>query len=123
MKMLRNNKTVKLVVGKFGVGLKDALATLFRRDVNVLIKTKYGDITLKQKGKHDFDDLETLHAVISEPLDPDFLGTEFILDGCTDHDIENAKKLFIKFADELVLAETKYGDILEKKIRTNQIFT
>ena len=112
----------ELVVGKFGVGLKDALATLFRRDVDVLIKTKYGNITLIKKGKHDFDDLETLHAVISDPLDPDFLGTEFILDGCTDHDIENAKKLFIKFADEFVLAETKYGDILEKKSDQSNIY-
>ena len=33
------------VVGKFGVGLKDALATFDRRGVGVRIRSRFGDIT------------------------------------------------------------------------------
>src|SRR5580700_2060679 len=40
------------VIGKFGVGLKDALATLNRRKVDVLIRSKYGEITLGKMPKH-----------------------------------------------------------------------
>ena len=34
------------VIGKFGIGLKDALATFDRKGVQVLIRSKYGDIKL-----------------------------------------------------------------------------
>ena len=34
------------LIGRFGVGLKDALATLYRHHVCVKIKSKYGVITL-----------------------------------------------------------------------------
>lgn len=45
------------VIGKFGVGLKDALATLSRRKVDALIRSKYGDISLEQTPKHGFPDV------------------------------------------------------------------
>ena len=69
------------VVGKFGVGLKDALATFDRHDIAVTIRTRHGDITTGKQAKHGFADIETLHALISDPADPGFTGTEFILYG------------------------------------------
>lgn len=66
------------MIGKFGIGLKDALATFDRRNVKVLIKSKHGDITLGRVQKHGFEDINTLHAYISPPSDPNFIGTEFI---------------------------------------------
>lgn len=39
------------LIGRFGVGLKDALATLYRHNVDVKIKSKHGIITLKTASK------------------------------------------------------------------------
>jgi len=111
-----------IVIGKFGVGLKDALATLHRRKVEVLIKTKNGDITLERTSKHDFEDIDTLHAIISESSDSSFIGTEFLLKGCTDEDIDKAKNLFLKFSNEILLEETKFGQVLGKKSETSNIY-
>ena len=67
------------LIGKFGVGLKDALATFDRRGIKVLIKSKFGDITLGKSEKHEFEDILTLHAYVSEPTEPQMVGTDFII--------------------------------------------
>ena len=103
-----------LVIGKFGVGLKDALATFDRHRVKVLIESKHGDITVVKSEKHGFEDITTLHASISSPSDGNFQGTEFTLEGCTDKDVETAKNYFLKFSGENHLEESSYGSVLEK---------
>src|SRR5215469_15555796 len=45
-----------VVVGKFGVGLKDALATFHRRGIEVTIRSPHADITLERAAKKDFAD-------------------------------------------------------------------
>jgi hypothetical protein len=107
------------VMGKFGVGLKDALATLHRRDVGVKMRSKYGDITLELTTKHDFSDVITLHAVISPPADPGLVGTEFIFEGISDGDIARAKNFFLRFSGEEVLDTTRYGQILRRDTKRN----
>jgi hypothetical protein len=102
------------VVGKFGVGLKDALATLSRRGVDVAIESKHGDVTLEVTSKHGFSDVATLHAVISPPTDVDFVGTDFSFQKIADADIAEAKKFFLKFSGETVLDNTRYGQILRR---------
>lgn len=103
------------VIGKFGVGLKDALATFDRHGVGVSIKTRHGDIALDRSPKHEFQDVITLHAVISSPSDPLMDGTEVVLDGCADAEIAEAKSLFLRFSGDRVLERTQYGEILEVK--------
>jgi DNA gyrase/topoisomerase IV subunit B len=49
-----------LVVGKFGVGLKDALATFDRRGVGVRIRSRFGDITTAKQAKHDVEAAKSL---------------------------------------------------------------
>lgn len=110
------------VIGKFGIGLKDALATFDRHNVKVFIKSKYGDITIGKSKKHDFEDIITLHAYIHPPSDSNFVGTEFILDGVTDEDIEKAKDLFLMFSGERIIEKTRYGDVLEKKGNMARIY-
>jgi hypothetical protein len=104
----------QLVIGKFGVGLKDALATFDRHNVKIILRSKYGDITIDKSTKHGFDDIVTLHAIISDPSDPKLVGTEVILEGCSQDDIEKAKDLFLKFSGEKVLDKTQYGEILQR---------
>jgi hypothetical protein len=110
------------VIGKFGIGLKDALATFDRKQVKVLIKSKYGDITLKKSHKHDFEEIVTLHAEISPSSENSFIGTEFILDGVTKKDVDTAKELFLKFSGERVIEDTEYGQVLEKKGKLARIY-
>lgn len=110
------------VIGKFGIGLKDALATFDRKGVELIAKSKHGEITLDRSQKHSFNDLVTLHACISHPSDSEFIGTEFILAGVTDEDMEKAKNLFLRFSGEDTLETTRYGQVLSKRERTGRIY-
>ncbi|KPK98201.1 MAG: D-tyrosyl-tRNA deacylase [Omnitrophica WOR_2 bacterium SM23_72] len=124
--LTQNENTEKLsnpnLIGKFGIGLKDALATLNRKKINVLIKSRYGEITLGESQKHDFEDILTLHAYISLESDPNFVGTEFVLDNINDEEVEKAKNLFFKFSKEKTIESTIYGAVLEKKGEVSKIY-
>lgn len=102
------------VIGKFGIGLKDALATFDRKGVGVVMKSKHGDMTLERSEKHGFEDLVTLHVCVSPPSDARLVGTDFVL-AVEDDDIARAKDLFLRFSGERLIEETKYGQVLEKK--------
>ena len=102
------------LIGRFGVGLKDALATLYRHGIKVRIISKYGIITLSQAPKQGFEDVITLHARILPSSDERMVGTDFVLEGCSDEDIEHAKSLFLTFSGERVLETTGYGQVVEK---------
>lgn len=102
-------------IGKFGIGLKDALATFDRKGVQVEIKSKYGDISLGRAEKHGFKDVVTLHANINPPTDSKMEGTEFILKKCPDDEIFRAKKLFLRFSNQIVIDTTEFGQIIQKE--------
>ncbi len=95
------------MIGKFGIGLKDALATFDRHGTKVLISSRHGDITLGKSEKYGFEDVVTLHAYVSPPSDAKFIGTEFVLDGLTDDDVKKAKDLFLKFSGEPSIESTQ----------------
>jgi hypothetical protein len=102
------------VVGKFGVGLKDALATFDRHGVDVLIRSRHGDITTGVHAKHGFDDVQTLHALIYGASDPAMTGTEFVLSGSelSAEQIDEAKSLFLHYAGDEVVDTTPVGSVL-----------
>jgi len=111
------------VIGKFGVGLKDALATLNRRGIDVLLRSKVSDISLGQIPKHGFSDVVTLHAIVNPPTDSSFVGTDVVLRGVLASEIADAKNFFLKFSNESVLDETPYGQILKKDpVRNARIY-
>jgi len=103
-----------LVIGKFGIGLKDALATLDRHKIHVLIHSKHGSITIAKSSKHGFDDISTLHAVITEPSDPAMRGTDVIFERVKDGDMAAAKDFFLRFSGDKPLETTAYGQVLDK---------
>jgi len=104
-----------LVVGKFGVGLKDALATFDRRGIEVRIRSPHGDITLQRAAKSNFADVKTLHAAIRPPSEPRRRGTDFTLGGLSDADMAAARDYFLRFADDKELEKTELGVILERR--------
>lgn len=111
------------VIGRFGVGLKDALATLNRRGIEVQLRSQYCDITLQQTSKHGFSDVVTLHAVVAPPTEPDMVGTDISLIGIAEDDIAAAKDFFLYFSGEAVLDPTPYGQVLQRDpSRTARIF-
>ncbi len=113
----------KQIVGKFGVGLKDALATFDRHGIGIMIRSRHGDITISRSSKHEFDDVITLHAVVSPASNPGMPGTVVVLTGCTGPDLEKAMSLFLRFSDERRLDATKYGEVLERKpSRSSRIY-
>jgi hypothetical protein len=105
------------VVGKFGVGLKDALATFDRHRITVVIRSRHGDITTGKQAKHGFTDIKTLHALISDPTDPALTGTEFILHGgaLREKDVQDAKALFLRFAGDERLGTSPFGTVLRPR--------
>jgi len=105
----------ELVVGKFGVGLKDALATFHRRGVEVRVRSPHGDITLQRAAKSNFADVKTLHAAITPPSEPKRRGTDFTLAGLSDADMAVARNYFLRFAGDNELERTELGSILERR--------
>ena len=107
-----------LVIGKFGVGLKDALAVLFKNKINIVISSKYGIITLKMQEKKGFDDTITLHAVINDAEDENMVGTDFKL-SVSDEEIEKAKNLFLYFNNKKPIDSLEQGEIYSKNGNSN----
>ena len=110
------------IIGKFGIGLKDALATFERHKVDILIQSKNCDIVLGKSQKQDFDDLITLHAYISPPSNPQLIGTDFILKRANDNDVEEAKQFFLRFSNSTVVETTKYGEIISRVKNSGSIY-
>ena len=100
------------VIGKFGVGLKDALATFHRRGIGVVIRSPHGTFHPKETSKHNFSAISTLHVEFDDGPN-DITGTQFVFDGVTDEQMEDAKALFLAFNDDTVLEETRYGEVLQ----------
>jgi len=100
------------LIGKFGVGLKDALAVLHRRKIGIELRSRHADITIGMRPKHDFGSITTLHALVAAPSDPAMTGTDAVLNGVADVDIEKAKDFFLRFTGDEVLEATKTGEIL-----------
>ncbi|NCX95753.1 MAG: ATP-binding protein, partial [Chitinophagia bacterium] len=107
------------VIGKFGIGLKDALATFDRNQLEVLIKSKHHDISLCKSPKKGFADVETIHAKINQSTEPNFIGTEVTINGVSEKDLNAAKELFVKFSKSKLIEETKTGQVYKKSDNSN----
>jgi hypothetical protein len=103
------------VVGQFGMGLKDALATFDRRGIGVLLRSRHGDITTGKHGKAGrFSDVITLHALVGPPSDPELIGTDVVLTGVSEDQVTAAKRLFLLYSGDEVVEETGYGQVLQR---------
>jgi len=110
------------IIGKFGIGLKDALATFERHGIGVQIISKHGRIEIAKATKHGFDDIITLHAKVYEEEDRSFVGTKIILSGISDYYIHQAKQLFLRFNEVRRLDSTEFGDIYSRNHDTAVIY-
>ena len=102
------------VIGKFGVGLKDALAVLHRRNIETRVITPQRTFELEYKQKSGFDDIETLHAVVTEGDTGREVGTAFHLRGVTPGQMEAAKRLFVRYAGNRVVEKGRFGEVIAR---------
>ena len=102
------------VIGRFGVGLKDALAVFDRRGVRVVLRSVHGEISLVHRAKSGFSDVTTLHARVSPPSNAGMVGTEVILSGVDAAVIHEAKRFFLRFSGEEEIESTKFGQVLKR---------
>jgi hypothetical protein len=100
------------VIGKFGVGLKDALATFHRHGIEVTIHSSHNTFTIEEAPKHGFEEISTLHVTIEHPQ-KDIEGTDVVLDGISETAIKNAKSNFIRYSDLELLESTGFGDVYQ----------
>jgi hypothetical protein len=110
------------VIGKFGVGLKDALATFDRHGVGVTMRSRHGNISIEQSPKHGFEDIRTLHALIAPASDEELVGTDVALVGLSDTDMETAKGFFLRYSGDEVLDTTDYGLVLRPRGTVARIY-
>lgn len=109
------------IIGKFGVGLKDALATLHRHGASVSIRSSHGQFTLRRASKHGFEEVVTLHVEYREP-ESGFQRTDVELTGVSDSDVALAKSFFLKFSQDALLEESPYGQIIQRKGEAARIY-
>jgi hypothetical protein len=102
------------VIGQFGVGLKDALAVFDRRGVGVTIYSRHCDIGIGRRPKANFSDMVVLHALVDPPCNPGMVGTDVVLSGVTEEQVDEAKALFLRFSGDTVLETTAFGQVLAK---------
>ncbi len=100
------------VIGRFGVGLKDALAVLDRHGSSVELRSRWNTITTAMHPKAGFPDTHTLHAVVGPAPDDEMVGTTVDLASITDAQMDDAKAFFLRWNGEQVLETTDYGSVL-----------
>ncbi len=109
------------VIGKFGVGLKDALAVLHRHGCSVVIDSKYNHVTTVMAKKSGFD-VQTLHAKFEPTIDNSMIGTDFALYGIDDVEMEDAKSRFLVFNKIILLEQTRYGEVYRSETDGGNIY-
>jgi hypothetical protein len=114
------------LIGKFGVGLKDALATFNRRDIGIEIKSRFGTFNLIRVPKSGFENILTLHVNYDDKPN-EIEGTEFILTNIEKEKIDLAKSFFLKFNNESLIDSTVFGGIYSRtetggKVYINGVF-
>ena len=97
------------VIGKFGVGLKDAIATLYKNGCDVVIESKWGRVSVEMMGKADFEEIQTLHAVIEEPLLSGMVGSVILVKNINASDVDEAKENFVKYNGAVLVESTGLG--------------
>lgn len=99
------------VIGKFGIGLKDAINVFQNNNIKLTLQSKFGLIEFELMKKHGFEDL-TIHAKIT-PCEM-MIGTVATLANISDDDINKARELFLIYSPRKRIYCGKFGEIYER---------
>lgn len=109
------------LIGKFGVGLKDALATLHNNGIDVEIRSTNGTFTLIKEAKRDFKGIITLHVDYDSDKAIE-VGTEVRLTGVEQYEIEEAKHLFLDLSGHQVIEDNEIGQVIDPGEETPGVY-
>ena len=109
------------VIGKYGAGLKDAIAVLHKNEIEIKISSSYIQITGVKLLPKQGSSVKSLHLII-EPPDRGMVGTKITLKGVSETDLEASKKMFLHFKNYDSLAKTNYGNILASEEEHQTIY-
>lgn len=99
-------------IGKFGIGLKDALSVLTNREIIVEIHTSRYKFIPKYRLKSPLIKHKSLFIYVYEEISS-FVGTQVILSNCNDKFIKEAQSKFIYYKEGLsIIDRTIYGDVI-----------
>jgi len=102
------------MIGKFGIGLKDAISVLHRYKKVIFIESKYLYIdTIELKSKHEFD-VKSLHVLIDNSKNIDFIGTTIKISNISQEEFNITKDHFIIYSERNLIHKTKHGEIYDK---------
>lgn len=110
------------IIGHFGIGMKDAVAVLARKERTLEIKCRHGRYTFEYKNKYGHDDITTLHVIIHRDVPSDFVGTEITVHSITEEELNKTKDLFLMFSKKRVLFQCEYGQVLTNEGETSSIY-
>ncbi len=117
--MMGSSKTKNYnVIGKFGIGLKDAIAVLINNNIKVKIITANNEFGFKMKEKSQSIKNKTLHVLVYKSNKNKFKGTKFVLENCNRIHVERAKDEFIRYKnyEEMLYDFIKInGNLLSKE--------
>lgn len=99
-------------IGKFGIGLKDAIAVLTINGINVTIDTSEYKYLVEYQKKNNLIKSKTLFIKIYDNNGVE-KETRVMLNKCKDIFIREAKSYFINYREKYTIIEhTEYGDVL-----------
>lgn len=110
------------IIGHFGIGMKDAVAVLARKERTLEIKCRHGRYTFEYKNKYGHDDITTLHVIIHDDVPSDFVGTEITVHPIMEEELNKTKDLFLMFSNKRVLFQCEYGQVLSNEKETSSIY-
>lgn len=109
------------IIGKFGVGIKDALAVLDRNKIEVVLKSKFLTARTVMEQKSGFEEISSLHVNITDPEDKEFVGTAVVIT-CDDEAMAKAKDQFMFSHEYVILGENKGGQLIKKENRKDKSY-
>lgn len=108
-------KLNKKIIGKFGVGLKDAIAVLFKFNKNITIQSVCGTFSPVMKNKNNINDIQTIHIEYNDENKISH-GTTIIIKDIDYRDFELARDYFISFNKNIeLLGTSKKGEVYINK--------
>ena len=102
------------VIGRFGIGLKDAIATLHRNKALLQIFSNHGTWTPIERIKTGTN-IETIHMEETEAADNNLKGTKIIINNVDIDSFEKTKQQFLCFQNTERMSINEYGEIIERK--------
>jgi len=109
------------LIGKFGVGLKDALATLHRNGVEVEIYSSKGTFRLVTDSKQEFEHIITLQVDYDSSACIE-VGTEVRLIGIESFEIKGATRLFLELSGQNVIETNLLGQVINPEGATPGVY-